>query len=135
MRLWALVLLVVLAACTPDSTAGSTAPPATTTPPSASAEPQETETLLVADFGADTVTFVDPDRGAVDSVQVGTAPYGLVVGADGRAWVATAEGVAVVDTATRARIGTASANPPTGSTGAVAWASRSRQTGATCTSA
>ncbi|MFD0366542.1 beta-propeller fold lactonase family protein [Streptomyces sp. NPDC127114] len=61
-------------------------------------------TLLVADFGSDTVTFVDPARGAFASVEVGTAPYGLVVGADGRAWVATAEGVAVVDTKTRTRL-------------------------------
>ncbi|MCQ4214389.1 hypothetical protein [Streptomyces longispororuber] len=60
-------------------------------------------TLLVADFGSDTVTFVDPDRGAIDSVRVGEAPYGLVVGEDGRAWVATAEGVAVVDTHERKR--------------------------------
>ncbi|MFM9370022.1 YncE family protein [Streptomyces sp. Da 82-17] len=60
-------------------------------------------TLLVADFGSDTVTFVDPDKGPIDSVEVGTAPYGLVVGEDGRAWVATAEGVAVVDTRTRER--------------------------------
>ncbi|GAA2671703.1 hypothetical protein [Streptomyces lunalinharesii] len=61
-------------------------------------------TVLVADFGADTVTFVDPARGAFDAVRVGTAPYGLAVGGDGRAWVATAEGVAVVDTAGRKRI-------------------------------
>ncbi|MFE4588268.1 YncE family protein [Streptomyces laurentii] len=61
-------------------------------------------TLLVTDFGADTVTFVDPARGPLASVRVGTAPYGLAVGADGRAWVATAEGVAVVDTRTRARL-------------------------------
>ncbi|MFJ9035075.1 hypothetical protein ACIRF8_00580 [Streptomyces sp. NPDC102406] len=60
-------------------------------------------TLLVTDFGADTVTFVDPDEGPVDSVRVGTAPYGLAVGDDGRAWVATAEGVAVVDTGSRTR--------------------------------
>ncbi|MFC9796890.1 hypothetical protein ACFVJI_30150 [Streptomyces sp. NPDC127584] len=61
-------------------------------------------TLLVADFGSDTVTFVDPARGATGSVVVGTAPYGLVLGEDGRAWVATAEGVAVVDTTARRRI-------------------------------
>ncbi|MGP3690128.1 YncE family protein [Streptomyces sp. IBSNAI002] len=61
-------------------------------------------TLLVADFGSDTVTFVDPDKGPIDSVKVGTAPYGLAVGADGRAWVATAEGVAVLDTAARTRL-------------------------------
>lgn len=67
--------------------------------------------LLVADFGSDTVTFVDPGRdgsgngGApIASVKVGTAPYGLVVGEDGRAWVATAEGVAVVDTRERTRL-------------------------------
>lgn len=50
------------------------------------------------------MTFVDPGRGAVASVTVGRAPYGLAVGADGRAWVATAEGVAVVDTRTRVRV-------------------------------
>ncbi|MEB3959044.1 hypothetical protein OKJ48_02040 [Streptomyces kunmingensis] len=63
-------------------------------------------TLLVTDFGSDTVTFVDPDgpdRGPFDTVKVGTAPYGLAVGDDGRAWVATAEGVAVVDTESRTR--------------------------------
>lgn len=63
-------------------------------------------TLLVADFGGDTVTFVDPgeDGGELASVEVGTAPYGLVVDDRGRAWVATAEGVAVVDTRTRERL-------------------------------
>ncbi|MFI6880510.1 YncE family protein [Streptomyces sp. NPDC050400] len=76
-------------------------------------------TLLVADFGSDTVTFVDPDRGAIDSVRVGEAPYGLVVGEDGRAWVATAEGVAVVDTHRRERTdlvayGTEDLGPVTG---------------------
>ncbi|GGZ14575.1 lipoprotein [Streptomyces inusitatus] len=62
-------------------------------------------TLLVADFGGDTVTFLDPERGPFASVRVGTAPYGLAVGADGRAWVATAEGVAIVDTRTRTGLG------------------------------
>ncbi|MFB6815834.1 hypothetical protein ACFCV8_14970 [Streptomyces sp. NPDC056347] len=65
-------------------------------------------TLLVADFGSTTVTFVDPDpahrRHTLGSVEVGTAPYGLVVGDDGLAWVATAEGVAVVDTKKRTRV-------------------------------
>ncbi|MER8041511.1 YncE family protein [Streptomyces sp. NPDC094032] len=75
-------------------------PPASASP----AAPTPAGTLLVTDFGADTVTFVDPERGPVASVRVGTAPYGLAVGADGRAWVATAEGVAVVDTAARTRL-------------------------------
>ncbi|MGW0932302.1 YncE family protein [Streptomyces sp. NPDC002644] len=60
--------------------------------------------LLVADFGADTVTFVDPATGPVASVEAGTAPYGLAVGKDGRAWVAAAEGVAVIDTRARRRL-------------------------------
>ncbi|MFC8174298.1 YncE family protein [Streptomyces sp. NPDC057325] len=78
--------------------AGSPAPgPAATAPPAPG-------TLLVTDFGSDTVTFVDPVRGATGSVEVGTAPYGVALGADGRAWVATAEGVAVVDTAARKRL-------------------------------
>ncbi|GHA72749.1 lipoprotein [Streptomyces tendae] len=65
------------------------------------------DTLLVTDFGSDTVTFVDPaGRGAaadLGSVRVGTAPYGIALGEDGTAWVATAEGVAAVDTRTRER--------------------------------
>ncbi|MCX2180680.1 YncE family protein [Streptomyces sp. SKN60] len=91
--------------------AGSAAPanaaPATTAPapvPAPATGGTPPGTLLVADFGADTVSFVDPARGAFASVEVGTAPYGLAVGADGRAWVATAEGVAVVDTEARTRL-------------------------------
>ncbi|MEU0401609.1 hypothetical protein ABZ318_15465 [Streptomyces sp. NPDC006197] len=85
-------------------TAGSASPgsPVSVTPgPAGTVAPG---TLLVTDFGSDTVTFVDPARGATGSVEVGTAPYGLAVGEDGRAWVATAEGVAVVDTASRERL-------------------------------
>ncbi|MFB7475176.1 hypothetical protein [Kitasatospora sp. NPDC056184] len=87
------------AAAAPEPTEPATAPPAASGAPSPS--------LLVTDFGADTVTFVDPaatGRAAdLGSVRVGTAPYGLAVGPDGTAWVATAEGVAAVDTATRTR--------------------------------
>ncbi|WP_326737763.1 YncE family protein [Streptomyces sp. NBC_01022] len=107
-----LVAAAALAGCATDATESTDASgtPAAKTPavqgtPSASAPAGNTPdgTLLVADFGGDTVTFVDPERGAFDRVEVGTAPYGLVVGADGRAWVATAEGVAVVDTKSRTR--------------------------------
>ncbi|MFJ2932887.1 YncE family protein [Streptomyces sp. NPDC087219] len=115
------VAVVLLAGCAQGSggaasAAGSTAPAGaspTGAPPTAgssvtltpapSGEPAP-GTLLVADFGSDTVTFVDPARGATGSVEVGTAPYGLALGEDGRAWVATAEGVAVVDTKTRQRL-------------------------------
>ncbi|MEV0578335.1 hypothetical protein [Streptomyces sp. NPDC050392] len=91
----------------PDGSAAAKSPaatgPAVTPSVPAAAGNTPDGTLLVADFGGDTVTFVDPERGAFDRVEVGTAPYGLVVGDDGRAWVATAEGVAVVDTRTRTR--------------------------------
>ncbi|MFC7897332.1 YncE family protein [Streptomyces sp. NPDC057381] len=105
-----------LAGCTSDggTEAGGpgSAPPAATTPSRTPAPGTDTATtlegmLLVTDFGADTVTFVDPGRrGAAagqGSVRVGTAPYGLAVDDDGTAWVATAQGVAVVDTRTRER--------------------------------
>ncbi|MEU8891404.1 hypothetical protein [Streptomyces sp. NPDC048442] len=86
----------------PDRPRTATVTPTAPTPASAVTP---AGTLLVADFDADTVTFVDPARGPLGSVRVGTAPYGLAVGTDGRAWVATAEGVAVVDTKTRTSLG------------------------------
>ncbi|MFE1034725.1 YncE family protein [Streptomyces sp. NPDC058807] len=87
-------------------------PPAATAPSRTPAPGTDTATthegmLLVTDFGADTVTFVAPGRrgAAADlgSVRVGTAPYGLAVDDAGTAWVATAQGVAAVDTRTRER--------------------------------
>ncbi|MFK4600156.1 YVTN family beta-propeller protein [Streptomyces pristinaespiralis] len=95
------------AASAPRSSAPSS--PATPgTPEGSSGTPRTPEgALLVSDFGADTVTFVDPSRqGArarLGSVEVGTAPYGIALGEDGTAWVATAEGVAAVDTGARKR--------------------------------
>ncbi|MFF8607028.1 hypothetical protein ACF06X_13890 [Streptomyces sp. NPDC015346] len=95
---------LLIAGCAAHDGAAHTSPATPTGPPAPTATATSGGTLLVADFGSDTVTFVDPRRGPVDSVEVGTAPYGLAVGADGRAWVATAEGVAVVDTRTRERL-------------------------------
>ncbi|MGW6555790.1 YncE family protein, partial [Streptomyces sp. NPDC055051] len=95
------------AAAPTGSTATVTPPPSTGPAPSGTASGgagPTAGTLLVSDFGSDTVTFVDPERGATGSVKAGTAPYGLALGKDGRAWVATAEGVAVVDTTARKRL-------------------------------
>ncbi|MES9557352.1 MULTISPECIES: hypothetical protein [unclassified Streptomyces] len=113
----ALAAALVLAGCAAGTPAGpaasrthSGAPAAPAPSPSADRAAPATPhgTLLVADFGGDTVTFVDPDPGhdrhTLGSVEVGTAPYGLVVDGEGLAWVATAEGVAVVDTAKRTRL-------------------------------
>ncbi|MEU6127327.1 YncE family protein [Streptomyces sp. NPDC047123] len=97
---------VVLAGCAADDDGPAPAGPGpartSAAPPAGSTTPEGT--LLVADFGSDTVTFVDPAKGPVASVRVGKAPYGLAVGDDGQAWVATAEGVAVVDTKARERL-------------------------------
>ncbi|CAN3978279.1 hypothetical protein [Kitasatospora purpeofusca] len=106
----------LLAACdspapapTPAPTSASAPAPVPTPPPTATPVPAApSPTLLVTDFGADTVTFVDPSRPGraadLGSVRVGAAPYGLAVAPDGTAWVATAEGVAAVDTRTRTRV-------------------------------
>ncbi|MFI5534404.1 YncE family protein [Kitasatospora sp. NPDC051853] len=85
----------------PPAPVPSVTAPSAPVPPAAPQAAGAQETLVVADFGGDTVTFVDPAAGAVGSVRVGTAPWGVALGPDGRAWVAAAEGVGVVDTASR----------------------------------
>ncbi|WP_405526484.1 YncE family protein [Streptomyces avidinii] len=100
----ALAAALLLGACSQNAVSAPPAPAPSAADPLPATAPTPQGLLLTADFGADTVTFVDPERGAVASVTVGRAPYGLAVGADGRAWVATAEGVAVVDTRTRVRV-------------------------------
>ncbi|CAM5581252.1 YncE family protein [Streptomyces avidinii] len=100
----ALAAVLLLGACSPNAASAPPAPAPSAADPLPATAPTPQGLLLTADFGADTVTFVDPRHGAVASVAVGRAPYGLAVGADGRAWVATAEGVAVVDTRTRVRV-------------------------------
>ncbi|MEK0100433.1 hypothetical protein WDA79_18405, partial [Streptomyces sp. A475] len=103
--LGAIAVILLAAGCTATGATASSPPTAAVTPSAPAPARTAQGTLLVADFGSDTVTFVDPERGTLDSVKVGTAPYGLVVGKDGRAWVATAQGVAVVDTGTREKVG------------------------------
>ncbi|MCX5200402.1 hypothetical protein OG897_02845 [Streptomyces sp. NBC_00237] len=113
LALWAVLVTVALSLLSACAGAAESAPerprPATVTPtaPTPASSPTPSGTLLVADFDSDTVTFVDPapGKGPTGSVRVGTAPYGLALGPDGRAWVATAEGVAVVDTRTRTSLG------------------------------
>ncbi|MGW1816160.1 YncE family protein [Streptomyces sp. NPDC002125] len=109
----AVLLVAALAGCAEGGADGGAAPAEASAQPSTPASTGEGPVrtregmLLVTDFGADSVTFLDPsgpDGGSGrSSVKVGTAPYGIALGDDGTAWVATAEGVAAVDTATRAR--------------------------------
>ena len=121
------VLAVLLAGCAdPGGGAGgqpspprptAAAPAAPSGPPPSESAGTPAGTLLVADFGADTVTFVDPARGPIGSVRVGTAPYAVVVGADGRAWASTAEGVAEIDTRARTLLRTVPLRTGTGPVG------------------
>ncbi|MBI3964125.1 MAG: hypothetical protein HY329_00700 [Chloroflexi bacterium] len=53
--------------------------------------------LLVTNSNGRHVSFVDPRAGVTARVEVGAAPFGLALGPDRRAYVATAEGIAVVD--------------------------------------
>ncbi|MHC5262922.1 YncE family protein [Streptomyces sp. UC4497] len=106
----AIAVAVLATGCGATQDDANSGPDKASSPPeTAPATPKSAKTpdgtLLLADFGSDTVSFVDPapGKGVFDSVKVGHAPYGLVVGDDGRAWVATAEGVAVVDTDSRER--------------------------------
>lgn len=49
------------------------------------------------------LAIVDPDAGVLDAIETGAAPHGLALHSDGRAFVATAEGVAVLDLGRRQR--------------------------------
>jgi DNA-binding beta-propeller fold protein YncE len=59
--------------------------------------------LMLSNSASDTVTFFDLADAAETSVQVGAAPWGIARQGD-RAFVATAEGVAVIDLPARERI-------------------------------
>jgi DNA-binding beta-propeller fold protein YncE len=70
----------------------------------AAVAPESPYVLLVTNSDARHLSFVDPVDGTATRVEVGATPWGVAVGSDGRAYVATAEGVAVVDTKRRARV-------------------------------
>jgi len=112
-----LLLLLALAGCTsmlrPQATALPT--PATGTP-SVSTRPvaialdakpigqAQSPTLIVTNAQARQISFVDPTQGVIEQVEVGAAPWGLALAPDHRLYVATAEGIAVVDVRERKRL-------------------------------
>jgi DNA-binding beta-propeller fold protein YncE len=63
-----------------------------------------TDLLAVTCSRGNHLAIVDPDAGVLDTVETGAAPHGLALHPDGRAFVATAEGVAVVDIERRHRL-------------------------------
>lgn len=83
--------------------ASSTPPPGPSVSTAAADPATRPDLLLVTESSRDALAFVDPRHGVVDRVRVGVAPYGVALGPGGTAYVATAEGLAVVDTAARRR--------------------------------
>lgn len=53
--------------------------------------------LLVTQSLANTIALVDPQIGVIKTLEVGSAPWGIALDSDNRAFVSTAEGIAVVD--------------------------------------
>lgn len=81
--------------------------PAPTSEPSQEAESKlnvPSISLLMTNSMGDYMSFVNPAKETIAKVTVGTAPFGLALAPDNRAYVATAVGVAVVNTIDRERI-------------------------------
>lgn len=74
-------------------------------PPQSSARQESGSDLLAVTCSRGRhLAIVDPDAGVLDLIEAGMAPHGLALHPDGRAFVATAEGVAVLDVAQRQRL-------------------------------
>lgn len=108
----AIVVVALLTGCAPGaldptpSTAAATsrAPRPSATPTPTPAPPTPQPVLLATLAASDGLAIVDPDAASpvLDVVTVGRAPWGVGATA-GTAFVATAEGLALVDLATRSR--------------------------------
>lgn len=72
--------------------------------PAAPATPgNATHLLAVTNSQGQHISLVDPNQGVIAQIEAGAAPWGLVQAAD-RLYVATAEGIAVIDLAQRTRL-------------------------------
>jgi hypothetical protein len=72
--------------------------------PAAPATPgNATQLLAVTHSQEQYISLVDPNQGVIAQIEAGAAPWGLVQTAD-RLYVATAEGIAVIDLARRIRL-------------------------------
>ena len=71
-------------------------------------------TLLVTNSLARQVSFVDSERGVTTQIDVGAAPWGIALASDGRAYISTAEGIAVVDVQKRQRLALVPYRAPVG---------------------
>ena len=87
----------------------ASAPPSAVPQPTPTLEPTATpapaaHTLIVTNSAGHTISFIDPQSGTVTLIEVGAAPWGLALAPNQIAYVATAEGVAVVDIRQRERV-------------------------------
>ncbi|MGG1553249.1 hypothetical protein [Paenibacillus ferrarius] len=93
-----------------NAVGSSTSLPAPPQPSAAPASPALTPerakspTLLVTHSKSDYVSFLEPASGTYDKLVVGRAPFAAALGPQHRAYVSTAEGIAVIDTAMRKRL-------------------------------
>ncbi|MDF2815485.1 MAG: lipoprotein, partial [Paenibacillus sp.] len=90
-----------------DSVKQQPSPAETSKPESPQGAGQESEILIVTHSKSNYISFTNPATGIVEKLEVGKSPFGLALAAQGnRAYVSTAEGVSVVDTAQRQLITT-----------------------------
>lgn len=68
------------------------------------ASQSEGELLVVTCSRDRHLAIVNPGTGLVETIEAGAAPHGLALHPDGRAFLATAEGIAVLDLAQRQRL-------------------------------
>jgi YVTN family beta-propeller protein len=118
-------LVLVLVACAPAAAPAppppsadlpqSSATPVPSTPTSAVSRPTpapeptampqpDAHMLIVTNSAGRAISIVDPRNGAISQIEVGAAPWGLALGPNHIAYVATAEGVAEVDIRRRERV-------------------------------
>jgi DNA-binding beta-propeller fold protein YncE len=91
---------------TPSPTAAAHTSAPSSLPATASPSPSAATatTLMVTHSKSDYMSFLDPASGRMEKLVVGTAPFAIAEGPNHRAYVSTAEGVAVIDTKLRTRI-------------------------------
>lgn len=117
LRMIAVIGMATAACAAPESLPSSTAPVPTRSPtiaptlvpetptPTPTPSPGPADLYLVTAFADAHLVVLDPQRGEIGRIEVGRAPWGVTVAPDGTAYVATLDGVAVVDVEARKRIG------------------------------
>jgi YVTN family beta-propeller protein len=104
--IWYLFVIIglLLTACQKESEPANPSPAFETPPETVTKLEVPPLTLLTTNSMGDYISFVNPAQETIDKVTVGKAPFGLALAPENRAYVATAEGVAVVDTKEREHI-------------------------------